>query len=176
MPRRAPFKHHRFPKHIILCAVRWYLRYPLSYQKVVDLLAERGVTVDRSTVYRWVQKFGPELTKRTERHLCRASVDWHVDETCIRVGGNTLFHRRLFEGTQNPSLVDAIEQSNSRTHGIRSHGLGVPALLEQAETEHLKMVSLIEAGDLDGLAKACVSHMTAARSFYEEKYCAPFSA
>ena len=70
MPRKSPFKHHRFPREIILRAVRWYLRYPLSYQDVVDLLAERGINVDRSTVYRWVQKFGPELTKRTEKHFC----------------------------------------------------------------------------------------------------------
>jgi transposase, IS6 family len=87
MSRRSPFKHHRFPREIILCAVRWYLRYPLSYQDVVDLLAERGIAVDRSTLYRWVQKFGPELTKRAEKHLRRASVDRHVDETYIRVGG-----------------------------------------------------------------------------------------
>jgi transposase, IS6 family len=87
MARKSPFKHHRFPRDIILCAVRWYLRYPLSYQDVVDLLAERGVSVDRSSVYRWVPKFGPELTKCTEKHLRRASVDWHVDETYIRVGG-----------------------------------------------------------------------------------------
>ena len=65
MPRRSPFKHHRFPQDIILCAVRWYLRYPLSYQDVVDLLAERGITVDRLTIYRWVIKFGLEITKRT---------------------------------------------------------------------------------------------------------------
>jgi IS6 family transposase len=83
MRRTSPFKHHRFPREIILCAVRWYLRYPLSYQDVVDLLAERGIVIDRSTVYRWVQKFGPELTKRTEKHLRRASVDWHVDETAL---------------------------------------------------------------------------------------------
>ncbi|PTN03179.1 hypothetical protein C8N32_10321 [Rhodovulum imhoffii] len=55
--------------------MRWYLRYPLSYQDAVDLLAERDVIVDRSTIYRWVQKFSPELTKRTEKHLRRASVD-----------------------------------------------------------------------------------------------------
>ena len=67
--------------------MRWYLRYPLSYQDVVDLLAEREVTVDGPNIYRWFQKFGPELTKRTEKHLRRASVDWHVDETYIRVGG-----------------------------------------------------------------------------------------
>ena len=55
-----------------------YLRYPLSYQDVADLLGERGVDVDRSTVFRWVQKFGPELSKRTECHLHRASLNWHV--------------------------------------------------------------------------------------------------
>ncbi|MDO6731814.1 IS6 family transposase [Marinovum sp. 2_MG-2023] len=87
MPRKSLFKHHRFLREIILRAVRWYLRYPLSYQDVVDLLAERDATFDRSTIYRWVQKIGPELTKRTEKHLRRASVDWHVDETYIRVGG-----------------------------------------------------------------------------------------
>ncbi|MEP4708913.1 MAG: IS6 family transposase [Pseudophaeobacter sp.] len=87
MFRKTLFKHHRFPRDIILCAVRWYLRYPLSYQDVVDLRAERSITVDRSTVYRWVQKFGAELTKRTEGYLRRASVNWHVDETYIRVGG-----------------------------------------------------------------------------------------
>lgn len=75
MPRTSSFKHHRFPREIILCTVRWYLRYPLSYRDVVDLLAEHGMTVDRSTVYRCVQKFGPELTKRTVKHLRRASVD-----------------------------------------------------------------------------------------------------
>ena len=86
MPCKQPFKRHRFPAAIILCAVRMCLQYPLSYQDVVDLLAERGLDVDRSTVYRWVQKFGPELCKRTEKHLKRCSLDWHVDETYIQVG------------------------------------------------------------------------------------------
>jgi len=64
MPRRSPFKHHRFSRDIILCAVRWYLRYPLSYQDVIDLLSERGVTVDRSTVYRWVVNGGVKTCQR----------------------------------------------------------------------------------------------------------------
>ena len=104
MPPRSPFKHHRFPKEIILCAVRWYLRFPLSYQDVVDLLAERGITVDRSTVYRWVIKFGLEITKRTEKHLRRASVDWHVDETYIRVGGKWRYLWRAVDA--NGQMVD----------------------------------------------------------------------
>lgn len=104
MPRRSPFKHHRFPRDVILRAVRWYLRYPLSYRDVVDLLAERGVAVDRSTVFRWVQKFGPELTRRTERHLRRASLDWHVDETYIRVGGKWRYLWRAIDA--NGQMVD----------------------------------------------------------------------
>lgn len=104
MPCKSPFKHHRFPPDIILCAVRWYLRYPLSYQDVVDLLAEREIAVDRSTVYRWVVKFGPELTTRTEKHLRRASVDWHVDETYIRVGGTWRYLWRAVDA--NGQMVD----------------------------------------------------------------------
>ena len=88
---------------------------------------------------------------------------------------NTVFHRTLFEGTGNAYLVEAIEQSNSRTHCIRSHGLGVPRLLKQAEEEHLAMICAIENEDLETLADLCVSHMDAARRFYEEKYCGPVS-
>jgi IS6 family transposase len=104
MPRQSPFKHHRFRREIILCAVCWYLRYPLSYQDVVDLLAERSISVDRSRVFRWVQKFGLELTKRTEKHLRRASVDWHVDETYIRVGGKWRYLWRAVDA--NGQMVD----------------------------------------------------------------------
>ncbi|WP_289044219.1 hypothetical protein [uncultured Aliiroseovarius sp.] len=88
MRRKSHFKHHRFPRDIILCAVRWYLRYSLSYQDVVDLLAERDIAVDRSTMYRRVQKFDPELTKRTEKHLRRASVDWHLPSRDIALPGD----------------------------------------------------------------------------------------
>ncbi len=61
MQRKQPVKRHRSPAAVILCAVRMYRRYRLSYQDVVDLLAERGLNLSRSTVYRWVQKFGPEI-------------------------------------------------------------------------------------------------------------------
>jgi len=104
IPRKSPFKHHRFSREIILCDVRLYLRYSLSYQDVVDFLAERDITVDRSLVYRWVQKFGPELTKRTEKHLRRASVDWHVDETYIRVDGKCRYLWRAVDA--NGRIVD----------------------------------------------------------------------
>lgn len=103
-PGKSPFKHHHFPREIILRASRWHLRYPLSYLDVDDLLAERNITVDRSTVYHWVQKFGPELAKRTEKRLRRASVDWHVDETYIRVGRKWRYLWRAVDA--NGQMID----------------------------------------------------------------------
>jgi len=103
MRRNQPFIRHRFPSLIILSAVRMYFRYPLSYQDVADLLGERGVDVDRSTVFRWVQKFGPELARRTEGHLRQASLNWHVDETYIRVGGKRRYLWRAIDA-KIPSL------------------------------------------------------------------------
>lgn len=58
MPRCDPFRGHCFPKGVILLAVRWYCRYPLSCREVRDMLPERGMTVDAATAYRWVQKSG----------------------------------------------------------------------------------------------------------------------
>ncbi|MEP4037922.1 IS6 family transposase [Pseudophaeobacter sp.] len=104
MPNNQPFKRHRFPSAIILCAVRMYLRYPLSYQDVADLLGERGLDVDRSTVFRRGQKFGPEIAKRTEKHLRRASLNWHVDESYIRVGGKWCYLWRAIDA--HGQLVD----------------------------------------------------------------------
>ena len=63
------FAGFRFPREVIAVAVRWYLRYGLSYRDVEDLLAERGVTVDHVTVYRWVQRFTPEFIEAAR--LCR---------------------------------------------------------------------------------------------------------
>ena len=69
--RRSSFVGFRFPTEVIMLAVRWYLRYGLSYRDVEELLAERGIVVDHITVYRWVQRFTPELIEaaRPCRHL-----------------------------------------------------------------------------------------------------------
>jgi len=88
-PVRMPsgFVGFRFPPEVILFAVRWYLRYGLSYRDLEELLAERGIEVDHVTLYRWVQRFTPLLidAARPARHL--AGDRWFVDETYVKVSG-----------------------------------------------------------------------------------------
>jgi len=81
------FVGFRFLPDVVLLAVRWYLRYGLSYRDVEELLAERGVEVDHVTIYRWVQRFTPLVIDAARP--CRHSVGdrWFVDETYVRVAG-----------------------------------------------------------------------------------------
>jgi IS6 family transposase len=84
---RSGFPGYRFPPEVIALAVRWYLRFGLSYRDVEALLAERGIEVDHVTVYRWVQRFAPEFAEaaRARQHIIGDR--WFVDETYLKVGG-----------------------------------------------------------------------------------------
>jgi IS6 family transposase len=79
------FKWRHFEADIILCAVRWYLRYTLSYRDVEELMRERGVWVDHTTVFRWVQRYAPELDKRCRPYLNITNDSYRVDETYIKI-------------------------------------------------------------------------------------------
>ncbi len=86
-PESPSFAGFRCPPDVILLAVRWYLRYGLSYRDVEELLAERGIEVDHVTIYRWVQRFTPLVIDAARP--CRHSVgdSWFVDETYVKVAG-----------------------------------------------------------------------------------------
>jgi transposase-like protein len=81
------FKWRHFLPEIILLNVRWYCRYALSYRDLEEMMQERGVAVDHSTLNRWVLKYAPELDKRIRRHLKPTNDSWRVDETYIKVRG-----------------------------------------------------------------------------------------
>ena len=76
-----PFKGRQYPGEVIVLCVRWYLRYPLSYEHVAELVAERGVEVDASCIWRWVQAYAPELNKRCRPHLKPTNKSYRIDET-----------------------------------------------------------------------------------------------
>ena len=84
---RSEFAGFRFPPEVITLAVRWYVRYSLSYRDVEELLAERGIEVDHTTLFRWVMRFTPLFTEaaRPLRHV--PGDRWFVDETYVKVAG-----------------------------------------------------------------------------------------
>jgi transposase-like protein len=85
MDTSKPFKWRHFKAEIILLCVRWYLRYPLSYRDLEEMMRERGLHVDHTTIYRWVQHYAPELEKRCRPHLNITNDSWRVDETYVKV-------------------------------------------------------------------------------------------
>src|SRR2546425_5425465 len=93
----SAFRGFRFPSEIIVLAVRWYLRYGLSYRDVEELLVERGIEVDHVTVYRWVQRF--TLLLADAARPCRHAVGdrWYVDETYVKVAGRGRYGYRAID-------------------------------------------------------------------------------
>ena len=85
--RPAIFKWRHIEPELILCAVRWSLRYSLSFRDVEDRLRERGLEADHTTSWRWVQRDGSELEEWRRRHLKPTKKSWRVDETDVRVKG-----------------------------------------------------------------------------------------
>src|ERR1700682_2068724 len=81
------FAGFRFPAEVILLAVRWYLRFGLSYRDLEELLAERGIEVDHVTLYRWVQRFTPQLVDAARPSRHSGGDRWFVDETYLKVAG-----------------------------------------------------------------------------------------
>jgi IS6 family transposase len=97
--RPVPFKWRQTAPELILCAVRWYLRYSLSLRDVEELFAERGLAADHTTIWRWVQRYGPELEQRLRRHIKPTNKSWRVDETYIRVKGAWCYLYRAIDST-----------------------------------------------------------------------------
>jgi transposase-like protein len=72
------FRWRHFAGEIILWAVRWYCRYGISYRELEEMMGERGVAVDHTTLYRWTQRYAPELEKRSAWYRSRLSFSWRI--------------------------------------------------------------------------------------------------
>jgi transposase, IS6 family len=96
-PARSAFAGFRFPSEVIVLAVRWYLRFGLSYRDVEELLAERGIDVDHVTVHRWVRRFTPLLADAARFGRHRVGDRWHVDETYVKVAGRWVYLYRAVD-------------------------------------------------------------------------------
>jgi transposase, IS6 family len=85
------FWKRKFEPLIIVTCVRWYLRFSLSLRDLEELMAERGLSVDHTTIWRWTQTYGPEVCRRLQRQLKRKSSPGHLDETYVRIAGRWMY-------------------------------------------------------------------------------------
>jgi DDE domain len=133
---------------VIVLAVRWYLRFALSYRDVEELLAERGIQVDHVTIYRWVQRFTPLLADAARP--CRHAVGdrWGVDETYVKVAGRWRYVHRAIDqfgqvidvripisGRSGSPPVLRAGHRRDQGHARRGHhrsGAGVPGRVGRA--------------------------------------------
>lgn len=106
---KSSFKWRHFEPSLILLCVRWYCRYQLSYRDVEEMMRERGLEVEHSTVFRWVQRYAPEINKRIRPHLKMSGTSYRVDETYIKVGKSCkyLYHAVDKEGQTVELMLSA---------------------------------------------------------------------
>jgi len=121
-PRPAPaprsaFAGFRFPPEVIIVAVRWYLRFGLSYRDVEELLAERGVEVDHVTVYRWVLRFTPLLAEAARPRRHAVGDRWYTDETYVKVAGQWRYVSRAID--QFGQVIDVLVSLRRDTTAAR---------------------------------------------------------
>jgi transposase-like protein len=98
------FKRRPFLVEIIPLCVRWYCKYGISYRDLAEMMQERGVEVDPSTLFRWVQRYAPEIEKRVRPYQGSRSSSWRVDETYVRVGGKWKYLFRAVD--KHGQLID----------------------------------------------------------------------
>ena len=91
------FKWRHFSGDVILQCVRWYSKYGISYRELEEMMEERGLHVDHTTIYRWVQHYAPELEKKVQWYQNRLSFSWRVDETYVKVKGQWKYLYRAID-------------------------------------------------------------------------------
>jgi transposase-like protein len=91
------FAGRHFDREVIILCVRWYLRYKLSFRDLVEMMAERGLSLAHTTIMRWVRRYASEFVKRWNRFGRSCGRSWRVDETYIKVRGQRVYLYRAVD-------------------------------------------------------------------------------
>jgi len=157
LPSGSAFAGFRFPAEVIVIAVRWYLRYGLSYRDVEEMLVERGVEVDHVTVYRWVQRFTPLLADAAR--FCRHSPGhrWFVDETYVKVNGVWRYvYRAVDQYGQVIDILISVRRDADAARRFFQRALGT---LKVTPTEVVTDAAAVYPAVLDDLIPSAGHHV-----------------
>jgi len=108
------FKGRHFDREIIILCVRWYLRFKLSFRDLVEMMAERGISLAHTTIMRWIQRYVPEFEKRWNRFACQAGASWRVDETYVKIKGRWPYLYRAVDKEGKDGRFPAPRQAGCR--------------------------------------------------------------
>jgi transposase-like protein len=157
LPPKSAFAGFRFPPEVIVVAVRWYLRFNLSYRDVEELPVERGVEVDHVTVYRWVQRFTPLLADAAR--FCRHAPGdrWFVDETYVKVNGVWRYVYRAVD--QYGQVIDVLVSARRDAGAARRFFRRALSTLKVTPGEVVTDAAAVYPGVLDELIPQAWHHV-----------------
>jgi transposase-like protein len=142
---------------VIVVAVRWYLRFGLSYRDVEDLLAERGIEVDHVTIYRWVQRFTPVLADAARFARHSPGNRWFVDETYVKVNGVWRYVYRAVD--QYGQVIDVLVSTRRDAVAARRFFTHALRRLKVIPSEVVTDAAPVYPGVLDELVPAAWHHV-----------------
>jgi transposase-like protein len=147
----------RFPSEVIVVAVRWYLRFNLSYRDVQELLLERGIEVDHVTVYRWVQRFTPLLADAARfcRHV--PGDRWYCDETYVKVNGVWRYVYRAID--QHGQVIDVLVSARRNADAARQFLRRAVGMLKVTPSEVVTDAAAVYPAVLDELLPSAWHHV-----------------
>ena len=125
--RTGLFQKRHFAAEIIVTCVRWYLRFSLSLRDIEELMAERGLCVDHTTIWRWTQTYAPEVQRRLHGQLKPKGSTWHIDETFVKIAGQWMY---LFRAVDSSGQTVDFYLSETRDR-LRSY----PAAIRELQNE-----------------------------------------
>ena len=95
------FKWKHFESEIIMLCVRWYLKYPLSYRMLVEMMQERGLDITHTTIMRWVHQYSPIIDEKVRKYLKPTNDSWRMDETYLKIKGKNAYLYRAVDSVGN---------------------------------------------------------------------------
>ena len=145
------FKGRHFDREVIVLCVRWYLRFKLSYRDLVEMMAERNLSLAHTTIMRWVHDYAPEFERRWNRFARPAGSSWRVDETHVKISGKWVYLYRAVDSAGRTVDFRLSRKRCRRGQGVLSQGDQEPGF---GSTDHhigrLCGVASSRARDEDG--------------------------